>query len=149
MSCSGVNFLIDVSLSTIFQLFDFLTCSPSSQWIPNKLPIAPYCIPYTICLVFYYCNILLSKYTWCIRIDNNLSILVSSKVSKNLGADMIDWYIQSTLYHIYNVTLLNLTHVKAFQTTHNYSILIKCIITFFIHRQWALIYFCKPCKYLL
>jgi hypothetical protein len=71
-----------------------------------------------------------------------------------LGDGTIDWYIQSTLYHIYNVILLNLTHVKAFQTTHNYSILIRCIITFFIHRQQFIFvnhvntYF-KPCILLI
>ncbi len=73
---------------------------------------------------------------------------------KNLGDGTIDWYIQSILYHIYNVILLNLTHVKAFQTTHNYSILIRCIITFFIHRQQFIFvnhvntYF-KPCILLI
>ncbi len=73
---------------------------------------------------------------------------------KNLGDGTIDWYIQSILYHIYNVILLNLTHVKAFQTTHDYSILIRCIITFFIHRQQFIFvnhvntYF-KPCILLI
>ncbi len=48
LSCSKVIFLIDVSLLTIFQVFNFLTCSPSSKWIPNKLLITCLIVSHTL-----------------------------------------------------------------------------------------------------
>ncbi len=48
LSCSKVIFLIDVSLLTIFQVFNFLACSPSSKWIPNKLLIACFIVSHTL-----------------------------------------------------------------------------------------------------
>jgi hypothetical protein len=66
LSCSKVIFLIDVSLLTIFQVFNFLTRSPSSKWIPNKLLITCLIVSHTLfalcsTIVIYFSQIHLYK----------------------------------------------------------------------------------------
>ncbi len=48
LSCRKVIFLIDVSLLIVFQMFNFLACSPNSKWIPNKLLITCLIVSHTL-----------------------------------------------------------------------------------------------------
>jgi hypothetical protein len=48
LSCHKVSFLIDVSFLTVFQVFNFLACSPNSEWIPNKLLITCLIVSHTL-----------------------------------------------------------------------------------------------------
>jgi hypothetical protein len=86
LNCNKVIFLIDVSLLTIFQIFDFLTCSPSSKWIPNKLLITCLIISHTLFEYVQLLQYILPKYT-CTKVDNNYYILVPFNVSINFFND--------------------------------------------------------------
>jgi len=79
---------INVFLLTIFQGFDFLTCSPSSKWIPNKLRIVCLIVSHTL-FAIYFSQIHMYKSRQSILVSSNVSIFFFN--DEAIKDDHINW----------------------------------------------------------